>query len=120
MSNDLKNIASAATEIKLSFSEVRFLGRGTAIEIDSPELISLRTKLANKWQERLTPQDGQKFKPHITVQNKVEPEAAKTFYEKLKAEWQIRKGNVVGLQLWHYLDGPWQLASEFLFKTDGK
>lgn len=115
---DLENIAAANAEIKLDFSGVRFLGRGTAIEIESPELIALRAKLAYQWEKYLTRQDRQKFKPHITVQNKSEPEAAKILYEKLKTDWQSRKGSALGLQLWHYLDGPWQLAGEFIFEKN--
>jgi len=113
--NDLTEIAATQAEIRMKFSSVRFLGRGTAVEIDAPELITLRTNLLNRWREYLTPQDRQKYHPHITVQNKTEPDAAKKLYEKLNAEWQSRTGNAVGLQLWHYLDGPWKLAKEYSF-----
>ncbi len=118
-----KNLAEIVSErppIKLDFPGVRFLGRGTAVEITAPELIALRTKLANGWQEFLTAQDQQKFKPHITVQNKTEPAQAKITYENLKTEWQSRTGTAVGLQLWHYLGGPWRLANEFIFSGDEK
>lgn len=117
--NDLKQIALQQTKIALNFSSIRFLGRGTAIEIAAPELISLRAKLANKWREFLTAQDQQKFKPHVTVQNKVAPDEAKILYEQLKAGWQSRKGSAVGLQLWHYVGGPWRLADEFIFEGGG-
>lgn len=116
--DDLRNSASAQAAMELNFSKVRFLGRGTAIEVESPALISLRKQLATRWHEHLTPQDRQKFNPHITVQNKVEPERAKLFYEKLKADWRTRSGKAVGLQLWRYLDGPWELINEFAFKKD--
>ena len=118
--NDLKNTVSGYAKISLNFSSVRFLGRGTAIEIDAPELVVLRANLAAKWREFLTPQDRQKFKPHITVQNKTEPDAAKILYEKLKVGWQNRMGDAIGLQLWHYLGGPWRLGEEFGFNTGEK
>lgn len=113
---DLENIAAVNSEINLDFSSVRFLGRGTAIEIDAPELITLRADLAHQWQQYLMPQDRQKFKPHITIQNKTEPNAAKNLYENTRAGWQKRTGSATGLQLWNYLGGPWQLAKEFEFK----
>lgn len=117
---DLQNIVLNYEKINLHFPSVRFLGRGAAIEIIAPELVAVRANLANRWRELTTAQDRQKFKPHITVQNKTAPEAAKKTYENLKSEWQSRKGNAVGLQLWHYLGGPWRLANEFIFKSEEK
>lgn len=113
--NDLREVAVRQAAVALDFPSVRFLGRGTAVEIDAPEMISLRTNLANKWRELLTAQDRQKFKPHITVQNKTEPSAAKTLYQELKDGWKDRKGAAVGLQLWHYRGGPWESIGEFIF-----
>ena len=112
--NDLESVASNYEQIKLDFTGARFLGRGTAIEIDAPELLAVRKELTDKWEKYLLPQDRQKFKPHITVQNKTAPDAAKILFEKLKTDWQNRKGSAIGLQLWNYLGGPWQLANEFM------
>lgn len=115
LERDLQSVTANYANIELDFFDVRFLGRGSAVEVQAPQLIALRADLAAEWREFLTAQDQQKFKPHITVQNKCEPGAAKSTYEKLKYEWQPRKGTAVGLQLWHYLGGPWQLANEFHF-----
>lgn len=112
---DLRNAASIQTAIELKFSNARFLGRGTAIQIESAELNALRGKLANGWHNWLTVQDNQKFKPHITVQNKVVAEKAKILFKQLKSAWQVKKGKAVGMQLWHYRGGPWELAKEFTF-----
>ncbi len=111
----LKIIASRQYEFKLDFRAVRFIGRGSIVEIESPPLVSLRNKLANHWSEWLTLQDRHKFAPHVTIQNKVESEAARRLYEKLKASWQPQIGKTTALQLWHYRNGPWQLANEFNF-----
>ena len=118
--SDLGGIASSRKAIELEFSNVRFLGRGTAIDIESVELNSLRGKLANGWRNWLTAQDNQKFKPHVTVQNKVAAEEAKLVFEQLKKGWQIINGKAVGLQLWHYRSGPWELAKEFVFEDSDK
>ena len=113
--DDLKTVASRQYHFPLVFSSPRFLGRGTAVEIESTELISLRNKLANRWSEYLTNQDRQKFMPHITVQNKVEPEEARILFEGMKESWQTKRGTAIALQLWHYRNGPWQIANEFAF-----
>lgn len=111
----LKITASRQYEFKISFPNVKLLGRGTAIEVGSAELVSLRNKLVNHWIDYLTPQDRQKFVPHITIQNKVSPEKARRLYEELNLSWQASTGKAVGIQLWHYRGGPWQLANEFDF-----
>lgn len=117
--DQLKITASRQYEFKMIFSDLKFIGRGTIVQIDSPELVSLRNKIANHWADRLTPQDKQKFMPHVTIQNKTEPKEARLIYEKLKESWQLRTGTTIALQLWHYKGGPWQLANEFDFYRIG-
>lgn len=114
----LERIASDQETFALNFSSVRFLGRGTAIEIESPALSDLRAKLAVYWHGVLTNQDKQKFRPHITIQNKVAPIEAKILFEETKNNWKPKKGTVIGLQLWHYRGGPWESVKEFYFKKN--
>ena len=115
--DDLRRVCSEYKAFEMRFPSLRFLGKGTAAEIESAELLRLRSTLAALWSERLTAQDRQKFKPHITIQNKVAPDEVRRLYEALQADWQTQTGVAVGLQLWHYLGGPWKLAGEFLFKN---
>ncbi len=63
-------------------SGVRHLGGGVAFEIRSLELETLRANLFKAFGSWPGPQDRQKFKPHITVQNKVEKASADTLYER--------------------------------------
>jgi 2'-5' RNA ligase len=113
---DLNDLCRHYKTFPLRFPRWRFLGRGSAIEIESAELNSLRDELKNKWNEWLTAQDRQKFKPHITVQNKVSPDAARSLFDELSADWSVRNGAGVGIELWLYLNGPWKLAGEFAFE----
>ena len=113
---DLIELCDWRDSFPLHFPKLRFLGRGAAFEIESSELIHLREQLKNRWNEWLTNQDRQKFKPHITVQNKVAPEIARSLFDELSADWSPRTGAGIGLQLWHYLNGPWKLAAEFSFE----
>ena len=54
--------------------------------------------------------------PHVTVQNKVAPEAAKRVYETLLAAFSPQHGMVTGFGLWRYLDGPWELLGHQVFR----
>ena len=113
---DLREVSAQHKSFELRFPKPRFLGRGTAFEIKSGELNDLREELKKRWNEWLTNQDRQKFKPHITVQNKVAPEIARSFFDEISAAQSPRNGAGIGLQLWHYLGGPWKLAEEFSFE----
>ncbi|MCY7376096.1 MAG: 2'-5' RNA ligase family protein [Pyrinomonadaceae bacterium] len=113
--DELMRICADYEAFELHFPALRFLGKGTAAEIESAELIKLRSTLAARWEQWLTAQDKQKFKPHITIQNKVAPDEARRLFEAMRASWEAKTGNAVGLQLWHYKGGPWELANEFTF-----
>ena len=112
---DLKEVCAKYEPFEMRFPTLRFLGKGTAAEIESGELTSLRSTLARGWNAWLTAQDKQKFKPHITIQNKTAPDEARNLFRNLQAKWQLRTGEAVGLELWHYLGGPWKSAGEFSF-----
>ena len=114
---DLTETSCAIGVFPLRFSGWRFLGKGVAINIDSDELLKLRAQLAVRWRERLLAQDRQKFQPHITVQNKVEPARARLLYETLSGDFEPFAGAGEGLQLWHYLGAPWKLEREFSFAS---
>jgi 2'-5' RNA ligase len=93
----------------------RPLGRGVALEVASPELARLRSRLAREWAPWLTRQDAQGWRPHATVQNKVSSEAARALLARLQAELAPREAMATGLRLWHYRSGPWEAAAEFSF-----
>ena len=104
------------TEIfPLRFTRWRFLGKGSAMTIESEELLKLRAHFAELWRADLAPQDRQKFQPHITVQNKVASDEARRTFENLSADWQVKLGTAEGLTLWNYIAPRWELADEFLF-----
>lgn len=111
----LPEISARYSPFEIRFPKWRFLGKGVAADVESKELFDLRKRLADIWQDRLTRQDSQKFKPHITIQNKVKLEKARRLFEKLLENKKLPKGFGKGLQLWHYMNGPWELEKEFLF-----
>ncbi|PHK95833.1 phosphoesterase HXTX [Pseudoroseomonas rhizosphaerae] len=111
----LAALAAATAPMPLRFAGWRGLGRGVACAVASPPLLALRAGLAGEWRDWLTPQDRQGFRPHVTVQNKVAPEAARALLTLLEARVPPWAGLGRGLLLWHYRGGPWEAAGEFPF-----
>ncbi|MFC0384279.1 2'-5' RNA ligase family protein [Muricoccus vinaceus] len=111
----LRTACAATPPMELRFSGLRSLGRGVALEVEAPALVALRKALAYGWARRLTRQDAQGFRPHVTLQNKVTPEAAATLLAALSAGFEPWAGRAEGLLLWHYRGGPWEAAAEVPF-----
>ena len=91
------------------------LGHGVALRVSCDPLISIRRHLAHQFDGRLTPQDKAGWRPHITVQNKVDTAAAQKLLEELQKEQWPRPLVVAGLAAWWYRGGPWELIEEFKF-----
>ncbi len=94
---------------------VRFLGRGVAYDLASAELDAVRRGLAATWAPWLTPQDRQRHRAHVTVQNKVSPEVARALHQRLAASFAPGTVTATGLGLWRYLGGPWEPVGVFPF-----
>ncbi|MFC3441907.1 2'-5' RNA ligase family protein [Sphingobium rhizovicinum] len=97
-------------------TEVMLLGRGVAFRVDSPALLAMRNELADAFAGLLTPQDQARPRLHITVQNKVAPEAAKALAAALRTAFRPRPLAIAGLAAWHYRGGPWELAMKAMFR----
>jgi 2'-5' RNA ligase len=115
ISQSLRTLCAQTKHFPLSLPSLQFFGNGVAINVSSTELMQLHKTLATTWDAWLIPQDRQGYRPHITLQNKVKPEAARQLYEELEAQWQSMMGWGEGLLLWYYHSGPWELAREFYF-----
>ena len=94
---------------------VRFLGRGVAYELAAPEVAAVREELTRNWEAHLGRQDRQPFRPHVTVQNKVAPEAARALHAELCARFVPFEVEAQGLALWRYRGGPWELERRYPF-----
>jgi len=94
---------------------VMSLGRGVAFRIDCPELEEIRAGLADAFETVLTPQDRSGWRPHVTVQNKVDPAVAKALKASLEADFRPRSARIVGLASWWYRGGPWEPLSRHIF-----
>ena len=92
------------------------LGEGTALRIESEELKDLRADLAEALHGLLTPQDAAPWRPHVTIQNKVEPAEAQRLRQMLKAGFRPRPLAIVALATWRYRDGPWEAIKRYPFR----
>ena len=114
----IEQVAAKQRKIALEVSGLMKLGRGVAYKIKSDELVNLQEYFKKQWQEWLTPQDKQKFNPHITVQNKVDAATANTLYQELAVSEYPVVAEGIGLSLWEYKGGPWQKVKDYAFKLN--
>ena len=113
----LANAAAGCGSFSVRVSGLMSLGRGVAYAVESPALMALHAELASAFKFHLIPQDRQRFRPHVVVQNKVSGAEAKALLGKLTgnfAPWEVR---AEGLSWWNYLGGPWSPREKFTFTT---
>ena len=111
----IQDVCRTQGSITMRATGVRSLGRGVAYELDPGDLAAVRRRLAAEWEPWLTPQDRQGFKPHVTVQNKVAPEAARALLQQLRAGFSPFEVGAEGLLLWRYMGGPWEAVGAYGF-----
>ena len=92
------------------------LGGGVAFRVVSDGLDAIRAELAEAFRGSLTAQDAQGWRPHVTVQNKVAPKAARALLAELEAGFAPRRLVIRGLGLQRYLGGPWERIADFAFR----
>jgi len=120
IAHHLASAAAGQMEFPLAVTGLRFLGGGTAYAIESPALLALRAELAALWENDLTRQDAQGFRPHVTIQNKCPAPEARRLFESLSADFEPFEATATGLLLWHYRGGPWEAAGEYPFAARGR
>jgi 2'-5' RNA ligase len=107
--------AAARPPFEVAVTGVRLLGRGVALDLAAAELTALRSALAGVFGPWLTRQDQQWSRPHVTVQNKVEPAVARALRAELATGFRPETVTARGLGLWHYQGGPWSPEAAFPF-----
>ncbi|MDP1873749.1 2'-5' RNA ligase family protein [Phenylobacterium sp.] len=115
----LKAACAARAPMRLEVRGPWFIGRGVAYRIASPDLEALRAELAAAFAPWLTSQDRAPFRPHITIQNKAEPDEARTLCERLQLEFEPFDITAEGLLVWRYLGGPWEAVARVGFGGEG-
>ncbi len=100
--------AAAAAPPPAAIAGIVDLGEGTALRVDSPALVEIRAALAGAFHGLLTPHDLASWRPHVTIQNKVEPRDARRLQQQLRAGFAPRPLAIRALAVWRYLGGPWE------------
>ncbi len=113
---NLAAACAATAPVPLRFSGLRAFGKGVAYAVESAPLGRLRGLLVRNWHAWLTAQDRGGFRPHVTVQNKVDSAEARALFAELQAEFSPWDGTGDGLLLWRYRGGLWEAEGEFPFR----
>lgn len=92
------------------------LGGGVAYRVVSDELDAIRSDLADHFHGLLSAQDAQGWRPHVTIQNKVEPARARALLRSLEMDFQPCPLRIGGLSLHRYLGGPWERMGSWSFR----
>jgi hypothetical protein len=92
------------------------MGGGVAFRVVSTELDAVRAELADDLYGLLSAQDAGGWRPHITIQNKVQPKVARALLSSLESSFVPRPLAIAGLGLHRYLGGPWETLSVCRFR----
>jgi hypothetical protein len=92
------------------------LGKGTALALASPVMLAIRDEIADLFHGMLTAQDQHRPRLHITVQNKVTPEAARALQAELAPILTPRKFAFTGLGLHRYCNPHWEAVGIWRFR----
>lgn len=106
----IRAIAAETPPPAAMLREIYSLDSGTAFRIDSPDLLAIRARIADRFTGMLTAQDQGTPRLHITVQNKVTPREARQLCAELARDFRPRPLVIAGLAAHHYRGGPWEAA----------
>ena len=106
----------AAPPPRAEIASLMNLGRGVAYRVRSADLDAIRDELASGFHGLLTAQDSGGWAPHITIQNKGEPSAARGLMTSLQKTFAPRPLAIRGLLLFRYLGGPWEPLGNWQFR----
>ena len=92
------------------------LGGGVAFRVVSGDLDAIREEIAGHFHGMLGAQDAAGWRPHVTIQNKVAPKAARMLLAELEMDFRPRPLGISRLAVHRYLDGPWETIARYPFR----
>jgi hypothetical protein len=92
------------------------LGGGVAFRVVSPDLDEIRRDLSRDFHGLLGAQDAGGWRPHVTIQNKVPPKAARALMAALEHDFRPRPLAISGLGLHRYVGGAWEALAAYSFR----
>lgn len=99
----------------VSVTGVRRFSRGVAYDLRADPVAGIHGRIQREFAAGLTRQDAQKMKLHVTVANKLDPDAAEALFTDLEAQFTPFEATAAALALHRYQGGPWQLVERFPF-----
>jgi len=112
----LARLAGELAPVPARVAGLMNLGRGTAIALESPGMLALREEIADHFHGALTAQDRHPPRLHITIQNKVAPEAARALQQALAGSLPRLEFRFAGLGLHRYLGPDWEAVGRWPFR----
>lgn len=113
---DLLRSLTAAEPPPARVAGLMNLGRGVAYRIESAGLLEIREAIAVRFHGMMTAQDAGGWRPHVTIQNKVEPKLAKALLDRLEKDFWPRPLGIEGITLSAYDGGPWERLADYRFR----
>ena len=99
-----------------TIGEPMLLERGVALRVQSDELMVIRERLAEAFENALIPEDAAPWRPHVTIQNKVDPLIARRLHAELASTFgRPRWLDIAGLAIFYYRGGPWEPIARYRF-----
>lgn len=92
------------------------LSGGVAFRVVSEELEGIREAIADHFHGMLCAPDAAGWRPHVTIQNKVPPRAAKALLDELQRDFRPRPLGISGLSVYRYRGGPWETLATYKFR----
>ena len=112
----LAGIAAENSPVEGRLDGIMPLGRGTALKLSSSGILHIWEQLAGRFHGLLIPQDQHRPRLHVTIQNKVDPGAAKALQKALDPLIEPRDFRFSGLSLHIYRGGPWDFVKTYPFR----
>jgi len=96
------------------------LRRGTAFAVDSPGMVALHERLAERLHGLIQQKDARGLRLHITVQNKVSRSDAKALQAQLAVQSRPRSFRFRGFGLYGWDGGLWNFEQLFPFRGQAR
>lgn len=113
---DMLARAGQGTRPRAELARLLLWGGGVAFHVLSPDVLSIREEIADRFAPLLVPQDKVQPRLHITIQNKVKADVARVTFAELERDFKPRSLAITGLAAWHYAGGPWSLIRRYSFR----
>ncbi|KAJ9666634.1 hypothetical protein H2201_003293 [Coniosporium apollinis] len=118
LTSTLETLCTSTAPFAITTGAPFRMRRGVGVNVGrgAEQAKRVHRELREAWMEFLSEQDAGGWKPHWTVQNKVDSEEeAAGAYEEVRGGFKGAEGMATGVGLWKYVKGRWVFEREFGF-----